>query len=103
MGAGRVLGDVVFERMPESLRAIAEEAESGVGVKKDKLDQGTGMPGQKKRKVAELAEGIDRELVLDGDVESVSLDCCIGEGEGEGWRGSGRRIVLTTADAPTCR
>lgn len=65
LGANRILGDVLLERMPEGLRAIAEDATDG----KRKTD---GKPGQKKRKVQELAETVDKALVLNKDVETVS-------------------------------
>lgn len=79
LGMNRILGDVLLERMPEGLRAIAEEAESGVASDvevgkggKGKMEaEGSGMPGQKKRKVQELAETIDKALVIDRDVETV--------------------------------
>jgi hypothetical protein len=52
------------------LRAIADEVEEGGDSKK--LDNASGLPGQKKRKVQEVAEGIDRGLVIDEDIEKVS-------------------------------
>lgn len=64
----RVLNDVLVEKMPEALRAIAEEAEVGDEVG----GESSGLPGQKKRKVQELAEGIDKALVIDRDIETVS-------------------------------
>jgi hypothetical protein len=73
----RVLGDVVLERMPEALRALADEVDQdGDGDKG--LENVSGLPGQKKRKVQELAESVDRGLVINDDVEKVSLDipCC---------------------------
>ena len=81
LGMNRTLGDVLLEHMPEGLRAIAEEAESGAASDvegsqggKGKVDaEGSGMPGQKKRKVQELAGTIDKVLVVDRDVETVSL------------------------------
>ncbi len=60
----RIVGDVLLERMPEGLRAVTEE---DVGKGKEV------MPGQKKRKVQELAVTVDKALVFDRDVETVSL------------------------------
>jgi len=83
LGMNRILGEVLLECMPEALRAIAEEAESGVASDaevgeggKGKIDSdGIWMPGQKKRKVQELAETVDKALVIDRDVETVSIFC----------------------------
>ena len=76
LGVSRVLGDVLVERMPEGLRAIADEAESGMmgedGEGKGKEVEGSGLPGQKKRKVSEVAETVDRTLDIDSEVETVS-------------------------------
>lgn len=70
----RILGDVVLERMPEALRALADEVDQdGDGDKG--LENVSGLPGQKKRKVQELAESVDRGLVIDGDVEKVCFQC----------------------------
>jgi hypothetical protein len=66
----RVLNDVIMERMPEALRAIADEVDQS-GDSQKTLDNASGLPGQKKRKVQELAEGIDRGLVIDEDIEKV--------------------------------
>jgi hypothetical protein len=71
LGVSRVLGDVVLERMPDGLKAVADEAENDVD-SEQKEEGGTGLPGQKKRKVQELAESIDRALVIDKEVETVS-------------------------------
>jgi len=65
----RILNDVIMEIMPESLRAIADEVEEGGD---SKTENESGLPGQKKRKVQEVAEGIDRGLVIDEDIEKVS-------------------------------
>ncbi|KAK8858739.1 hypothetical protein IAR55_002968 [Kwoniella newhampshirensis] len=67
----RVMGEVVLERMPEGLRVIMDEAEGDL--LGDDKEEGSGMPGQKKRKVQELAEGIDKALVVDRDVETLML------------------------------
>lgn len=64
----RVLGDVLVERIPEGLKAMAEEATLDSQAK----EEVSGLPGQKKRKVQELAETIDKELVIDTSVETVS-------------------------------
>ena len=71
-GVSRVIGDVILERMPEGLSAIAEDADGVLTGDKKKNEEGSGMPGQKKRKVAELAETVDRHLEVDRDVETVS-------------------------------
>jgi hypothetical protein len=70
LGVVRVLGDVVLEQMPEGLAAITEDAEGLAGDKK-KAEEGSGMPGQKKRKVAELAATVDKQLEIDHNVETV--------------------------------
>jgi hypothetical protein len=94
LGVSRVLGDVVLERMPDGLRAIADEAENDVEVEKKEERTGrTGLPGQKKRKVQELAETIDKALVIDKEVETVSdpafdIACRIGDQPAEGRVGS---------------
>ncbi|ORY30539.1 hypothetical protein BCR39DRAFT_108147 [Naematelia encephala] len=77
LGMGKVLNDVLNERMPEGLRAIAEEvdgdaregeaAEGSVGALE------VALPGTKKRKVSELAEAVDSQLVLDRDTETLVL------------------------------
>jgi hypothetical protein len=68
----RVLGDVVLERMPEALRALADEVDQdGDGDKA--LEHVSGLPGQKKRKVQELAESVDRGLVIEEEVETVCV------------------------------
>ena len=79
LGASGTLGQVHTSRMPEAVRAMAEEVESGEtsdaeGGKggKGKTDEGSGMPGQKKRKVQALADTIDKALVINMDVETVS-------------------------------
>lgn len=71
-GVSRVIGDVILERMPEGLSAIAEDADGILAGDKKKGEEGSGMPGQKKRKVAELAETVDKHLEVDRDVETVS-------------------------------
>ena len=78
-GASGILGQVDPTRMPEAIRAMAEEVESGEtsgaeGGKggKGKKDEGSGMPGQKKRRVQDLAHTIDKALVINTDVETVS-------------------------------
>jgi hypothetical protein len=71
-GVSRVIGDVILERMPEGLSAIAEDADGVLAGDKKKNEEKSGMPGQKKRKVAELAETVDRRLEVDKDVETVS-------------------------------
>jgi len=72
------LNDVIMEIMPESLRAIADEVDEGAS---KKTENASGLPGQKKRKVQELAVGIDRGLVIDEDIEKVGLlGCSIGRG-----------------------
>lgn len=86
-GLSRVVGDVVLERMPDGLRAIAEEADDGVadddenattdvkgGKTKAETLEGNGLPGQKRRKVSELAVTVDRALQVDHNVETVSLE-----------------------------
>lgn len=73
----RVLNDVVMEIMPESLRVIADEVDQG-GDSKKGLENVSGLPGQKKRKVQELADGIDRGLVIDEDIEKVCPPCAVG-------------------------
>jgi hypothetical protein len=60
-----------MEIMPESLRAIADEVDQDGDSKK--ADNASGLPGQKKRKVQELADGIDRGLIIDEDIEKVCL------------------------------
>lgn len=72
-----VLANVLGERLPADLRLLAE---GDVDVKNDALDskskkhdlEGAGMPGQKKQKVQEFAETIDRSLEIDKPVEDVS-------------------------------
>lgn len=79
MGITRILGDVLLERMPEGLRAMAEDAESGAAVDEDVgkggktklVTDGNGMPGQKRRKVQDLANTIDKGLEIDREVETV--------------------------------
>ena len=72
------MNDVIMEIMPESLRAIADEVDEGAS---KKTENASGLPGQKKRKVQELAVGIDRGLVIDEDIEKVGLlGCSIGRG-----------------------
>ena len=66
----RVLGDVLLEKMPDAIRAIVDEVET-VGEGDKGGEEVSGLPGQKKRKVQELAEGIDKGLVIEGDVETV--------------------------------
>lgn len=67
----RVLGDVLLEKMPDAIKAIVDEVEM-VGEGDKGGEEVSGLPGQKKRKVQELAEGIDKGLVIEGDVETVS-------------------------------
>lgn len=67
---GRVMCDVPLERVPEAIRAIADEAESeSAEAKKKEIDPA--LPSAKKRKLQEVADGVDRGLVIEGDVESV--------------------------------
>ena len=78
LGVSRVLSDVLVERMPEALTAMAEEAISGVDEEEGGEDGGkgrgneAGLPGLKKRKISELAVSVDKGLEIDRDVESVS-------------------------------
>ena len=75
LGVNRVISDVLVEKMPEALVAMAEEAVSGVGDDEEgdqsKADKGTALPGQKKRKVAELASTVDPGFEIDREVEAV--------------------------------
>ena len=85
MGSDRVVGDVLMERLPDGLRAAVDETTTavlGLGMdeasKGDKSKaglggEGSGLPGQKKRKVQELADAVDKGLVLDHEVETVSI------------------------------
>lgn len=66
----RILGDVLLEKMPEEIKAIADEVEM-VGEGDMAGDETSGYPGQKKRKVQELADTVDKGLVIDEDVETV--------------------------------
>lgn len=70
----RILSEVVLERLPEGLNALADDAEAELSGDKKKTEEGSGMPGQKKRKVAELAETIDKQLEVDPHVETVRYD-----------------------------
>lgn len=72
LGVTRILSDVVLERLPEGLSAITDDTEGELVGDKKKVEEGSGMPGQKKRKVAELAETVDKGLEIDPHVESVS-------------------------------
>jgi hypothetical protein len=81
----KVLGEVVLAKMPDALAALLEEAEAGVGddddmgsmgpgqakIKSDMAD--TGFPGQKKRSIQDVADSVDRGLIMEGGVENVSL------------------------------
>ena len=80
LGVSRVLGDVVLEQMPEGFAAVTEDAE-GLALDKKKTEEVSGLPGQKKRKVSELAKTVDRQLEIEQNVESVSrhtllCTCC---------------------------
>ncbi|WVW84851.1 hypothetical protein I302_106886 [Kwoniella bestiolae CBS 10118] len=77
MGINRVLGEVTLEKMPESLRLMVNEVYSET---REEDEQVSGMSsagiegmGSKKRKVQELAEGIDLAVVVDRDVEGLML------------------------------
>jgi hypothetical protein len=62
----RVIGDVVVEKMPEGLRALAEEVVGGIEEQGDER-----LPGQRKRKIQDLADNVDKGLIIDREVESV--------------------------------
>lgn len=68
LGVNRILGDVLGELLPDDLRALAE----GEHVEQRKEDE-TGLPGQKRRRVQDLASGIDRSLMITPEVEQVGL------------------------------
>jgi len=72
-GVSRVIGDVVLEQMPEGFSAMAEDAEGMIAGDKKKAEEGSGLPGQKKRKISELARTVDDMLEVDPDVEMVSV------------------------------
>lgn len=65
-----MLSDVVLQKLPDEIKAIIDEVEM-VGEGDKGGEDSSGLPGQKKRKVQELAEGIDKGLVIDEDVETV--------------------------------
>ncbi|RXK40027.1 hypothetical protein M231_02667 [Tremella mesenterica] len=78
MASSRLLGDVVMEKIPEGLQTILDETMSvegdeEKGEKKRGALEGSGLPGQKKRKVQEMAESVDRGLLVEGDVEMLFL------------------------------
>ena len=70
LGAARVLSDVLVERMPEALTAMAEEAIMGID-EEDGEEKEAGLPGQKKRKISELASSVDKGFEIGREVEQV--------------------------------
>jgi hypothetical protein len=67
LGIPRILEAVPLEAVPESLRSLLEETEDA---DKDEVDPS--MPGSRKRRFQELADTVDRDLIIEHDVETVS-------------------------------
>lgn len=69
---GRVLSDVPLEKVPDAIRAIAEEADrESMALKKKEVDPA--LPSAKKRKVQDVADSVDKGLIITEEVENVSL------------------------------
>ena len=69
LGSGRVLGDLLLEAPPDGLRMLVDEDEK-VGV--EGVMEGSGLPGHKRRRIQEIAETVDKGLVVSSDIEEVS-------------------------------
>lgn len=77
----RALTEAVVEMVPAGLKAMVDEAEQGVeedeegGRKESGVATGEdrGLAGTKRRKVQELAESVDKGLVVDRNIETVSI------------------------------
>lgn len=68
---GRVMSDVPLERVPDAIRAIAEEADrESMAQKKKEVDPA--LSSSKKRKIQDVADNVDKGLKIDGEVEHVS-------------------------------
>ncbi|KAI9634663.1 transcription initiation factor TFIID subunit A-domain-containing protein [Dioszegia hungarica] len=69
---GRVMSDVPLERVPDAIRAIAEEADrESMAQKKKEVDPA--LSSSKKRKIQDVADNVDKGLKIDGEVEHVLL------------------------------
>lgn len=71
------LANVLGESLPPELRALADadaESKSELDLKSKKHDlEGSGMPGQKKQKVQDLAKTVDKTMEIPRPVEDVML------------------------------
>jgi uncharacterized protein (DUF885 family) len=68
---GRVTGDVALEKVPDYIKAIADEAEmESAASRKKEVDPV--LPSCKKRKMQDVADTVDRGLKIEGEVETVS-------------------------------
>ena len=69
-GVPRILGGVALEVIPASIRALLEEMDDAA---KGNDVADPAYPGIKKRRFQELADTVDRTLVIDHDAETVSI------------------------------
>lgn len=66
------MSDVPLEKVPDAIRAIAEEADrESMALKKKEVDPA--LPSAKKRKVQDVADSVDKGLIITEEVENVSL------------------------------
>jgi hypothetical protein len=70
----RVMTGAPAERVPEVLRALIEETEGAIKAEQSVREADASLPGTRKRRFQELADTVDRGLIIADETEMVSAE-----------------------------
>lgn len=73
MAQSRIVTSTTLEAMPEALRVMMEETERDLAAENRLKEADPSYPGTRKRRFQELADTVDKGLIIGDDVEMVSV------------------------------